>query len=595
MPFINKEFIGYLSQNTDIVEIINKRLPLKKAGKDYKACCPFHNEKTPSFSISVDKQIFHCFGCGESGGVIEFVKKFDRLDFIEAVEALASETGVEVIYDKNVKVFDDSTKRYKNLMIEINNFYKQQLRLAKNKNIVVDYATKRGISGDIARRFELGYAPSGWTNIFEKNKHDQKNLNDLTVLGVLIIKENDSGKYYDRFRNRLMFPIHNNRGEIVGFGGRALADEEKPKYLNSPETPLFSKSRELYGLYHCRKYSKKINYILVVEGYMDVLALHQHGITTAVATLGTATTIEHLKTISRFNNSIIFCFDGDDAGKAAAWKALKISLSAINSGSIIRFLFLPEGEDPDTIIRKESVNVFKKRIEKAQTLSSFLFEKIKSEVPFNTIEGKTLFLEKTAELINLVNYDNYREQLIKGLADILEQDLENVKNIVNQNRELILKNKLPSIPKNNFNNNFNKIKINNGNNKKTKNLIKMMLNYLINYPLLATDDAESRIRKLADVEILLELTRDLQINNELTKEEIIESYKANTDIYFILQEIKNKDLILSENEAKDEFFSALNLLEKQNLKNITAASIKKATTVEDQKIIAEEIIKRKKS
>lgn len=599
MPFIDRDFIDYLSQRTDIVEIINKRLPLKKAGKNYNACCPFHNEKTPSFSVSVNKQFFHCFGCGESGGVIEFIKKFDHLGFVEAVETIASETGVQVVYENNVKVIDNSISRYKNLMIEVNEFYKNQLRTSKNKKIVVDYAKKRGISGLIAKRFELGYAPAGWRNIFEKYKLEQQNINDLNTLGMLIEKKDKSDEYYDRFRNRLMFPIHNNRGDIIGFGGRALMAEEKPKYLNSPEMPLFSKSRELYGLYHCRKFSKKIDYILVVEGYMDVLTLHQHGITTSVATLGTATTIQHLKTITRFSNSIVFCFDGDSAGKKAAWNALKVSLAIISSGIIIRFLFLPEGEDPDTIIKKESVNVFSKRIQKAQTLSNFLFEKIQSEVPFNTIEGKTLFLEKTSKLINLVNYNNYRKQLIQGLADILGQDLVNVENAVNLNKEQVLKKELSQAKSNNIIdsnivNTSYKAKFNKQSNNTVKNLTTKMINYLINYPSLANDEVESRIKKLPDTEILLELIRSLQINNELTKEELIKSYKKNINIYSILQEINNIDLILSENEAKDEFIDSLGLLEKQNRRKITNVSIKKASTIEDEKRIAEDIIKRKK-
>lgn len=593
MPFINTEFVDYLLQNVDIVEIIGNRLPLKKSGKNYTACCPFHNEKTPSFSVSSDKQLFHCFGCKESGGVIEFIKKFDRLDFVAAVECLAKEVGMEVEYDnKSNKTFDNSTKRYKDLMLEINNFYKKQLRIDKNKQIAVSYAKKRHISGVIAKMFELGYAPNGWTNIFESNKDNDKSIADLVTLGILIAKDNAVGEYYDRFRNRLMFPIHNVRGDIVGFGGRALSEEDKPKYLNSPETPLFSKSKELYGLYHCRKYSKKIDYILVVEGYMDVIALHQNGITNAVATLGTATTAQHLKSIFRFTSTIIFCFDGDEAGKAAAWKALKISLTSIKSGAIIKFLFLPDEEDPDTIIRKEGVNKFNKRIEDSQTLSSFLFTRIKSEVPFDTIEGKTLFLEKAAELINLANYENYREQLIQGLADVLQQNLLNVKNLVNQNRKTISEKDLIR-KETNFKSQMNYIKV--GYKKNTKNLIYLMIHHLINYPLLANDDIESRIQKLPNVEILLEIVNNLQLNNNLTKEEIINSYRKNESIYAVLQEIQATDTILSENEARNEFLGALKLLERQNQKNTSKNSIKNATTIEAQEAIAREIIERKKT
>jgi len=309
MPFIDRDFINDLSNRVDIVSLINKRVALKKAGKDYKACCPFHEEKTPSFTVVPSKQIFHCFGCGESGGVIDFIKKFDHLGFVEAVEAVSGESGISVVYDQTAKPVDSRFKRFNNLMMELSDFYQSQLKQSATKKKAIDYAKKRGISGSIAKRFELGYAPSGWSNLYENYKSNEESLADLVTMGMLVSKKDKKNDYYDRFRDRLMFPIHNAKGNVIAFGGRVLSNKDNPKYLNSPETPLFSKSKELYGLYHCRKYSRRIDYILVVEGYMDVIALHQQGITSAVATLGTATTPAHLQTLSRSTDTIVFCLN----------------------------------------------------------------------------------------------------------------------------------------------------------------------------------------------------------------------------------------------------------------------------------------------
>jgi len=374
MPFIDRDFINDLSQRVDIVDLINRRVPLKKAGKDYKACCPFHNEKTPSFTVVPNKQIYHCFGCGESGSALDFVMKFDHLDFKEAVETVASESGISVVYDQKAKPVDARIKRYRDLMQKVNEFYQYQLRHSPAKGKVTSYAKKREISGEIAVRFDLGFAPPGWSNLFDHFKQDENTIQDLEKMGLLVAKKDKEGEYYDRFRDRLMFPIHNARGDVIAFGGRVLSSEDSPKYLNSPETPLFSKSNELYGLHHCRKYSRSIDYVLVVEGYMDVVALHQGGITRTVATLGTATTPQHLQILSRTTNIIVFCFDGDRAGRAAAWKALQIALPVIKAGLVIKFLFLPDGEDPDTLVKKESTKAFEARIKNAHTLSKFLFQ-----------------------------------------------------------------------------------------------------------------------------------------------------------------------------------------------------------------------------
>jgi DNA primase len=396
-----------------------------------------------------------------------------------------------------------------------------------------------------------------------------------------------------------MFPIHNTKGNVIGFGGRVLSSKDNPKYLNSPETPLFSKSKELYGLYHCRKYSRRIDYILVVEGYMDVIALHQQGITSVVATLGTATTPAHLQVLSRSAETIVFCFDGDKAGRDAAWKALKTSLPAITAGLLIKFLILPEGEDPDTLIKRESAKSFTNRVEESQTLSSFLFDHIKSEVPFDTIEGKTLFLEKSAALINLVTYPIYRQQLIEGVAKTIGQNIAHVEKAIEQNtlNEPPVFNGNPyeiDQPKNQPY--YTDIKPTSS--SSMKSLMSRMISCVINYPSLVNDPEsssviEERARRLPKSDVLVELIRFAQIEVDLTKEALLMPYKAKPRIYSRLEELSVLEPFLSEYEAKEEFSYALTAAEKYYERKSTKASISSAKTYEEQKIVMEKIMRGK--
>jgi len=599
MPFIDRDFINDLPNRVDIVGLINKRVALKKAGKDYKACCPFHEEKTPSFTVVPTKEIYHCFGCGESGGIIDFVMKYDHLSFVEAIETVAGESGISVVYDQTAKPVDKRFERYNQIMTELNNFYQKQLKSSSTKNKVVSYAKKRGISGDIAKRFELGFAPPGWTNLFDQYTDKEDSIKDLLSMGMIVQKKDKKDDYYDRFRNRLMFPIHNAKGSVIGFGGRVLSPEDNPKYLNSPETPLFSKSKELYGLYHCRKYSRRIDSILVVEGYMDVIALHQQGITNVVATLGTATTPAHLQVLSRSADTIVFCFDGDKAGKDAAWKALKTSLPSITSGLIIKFLILPEGEDPDTLIKKESAKAFTKRIETAQTLSSFLIDHIKAEVPFDTIEGKTLFLEKSASLINMVNYPIYRQQLIEGIANTVGQNIIQVEKAVEQNKTQnaqFSKNIHSGINQNSPKPMTQKPSINS--NLSMKSLMSRMISCVLTYPSIVNDPEtssviEERARKLPQSDVLLELIRHAQVESDLSKEALILPYKAKERVYLRLQQLSTMEPFLSEFEAKEEFSYALTAAEKYYERKSTKASILSAKTHDEEKAVMKSIMKSK--
>lgn len=599
MPFIDRDFINDLPNRVDIVGLINKRVALKKAGKDYKACCPFHEEKTPSFTVVPTKEIYHCFGCGESGGIIDFVMKYDHLSFVEAIETVAGESGISVVYDQTAKPVDKRFERYNQIMTELNNFYQKQLKSSSTKNKVVSYAKKRGISGAIAKRFELGFAPPGWTNLFDQYTDKEDSIKDLLSMGMIVQKKDKKDDYYDRFRNRLMFPIHNAKGSVIGFGGRVLSPEDNPKYLNSPETPLFSKSKELYGLYHCRKYSRRIDSILVVEGYMDVIALHQQGITNVVATLGTATTPAHLQVLSRSADTIVFCFDGDKAGKDAAWKALKTSLPSITSGLIIKFLILPEGEDPDTLIKKESAKAFTKRIETAQTLSSFLIDHIKAEVPFDTIEGKTLFLEKSASLINMVNYPIYRQQLIEGIANTVGQNIIQVEKAVEQNKTQnaqFSKNIHSGINQNSLKPMTQKPSINS--NLSMKSLMSRMISCVLTYPSIVNDPEtssviEERARKLPQSDVLLELIRHAQVESDLSKEALILPYKAKERVYLRLQQLSTMEPFLSEFEAKEEFSYALTAAEKYYERKSTKASILSAKTHDEEKAVMKSIMKSK--
>ena len=601
MPFVDRDFINDLPNRVDIVGLINKRVALKKAGKDYKACCPFHEEKTPSFTVVPTKQIYHCFGCGESGGIIDFIMKYDHLAFVEAIETVAGESGISVVYDQTAKPVDMRFKRYNKLMEELSSFYQEQLKTSAAKKKVVDYAKNRGVSGSIAKRFELGFAPPGWTNLFDAYKDSEESTQDLLTMGMIVPKKDKKDDYYDRFRDRLMFPIHNTKGLVIGFGGRVFSSKDNPKYLNSPETPLFSKSKELYGLYHCRKYSRKIDAIIVVEGYMDVIALHQQGITNVVATLGTATTSSHLQVLSRTAETIVFCFDGDKAGRDAAWKALQTSLPAITAGLVIKFLLLPEGEDPDTLINSESAKAFNKRVDEAQTLSNFLFEHIKAEVPFNTIEGKTLFLEKSAALVNLVSYPIYQQQLIEGIAQTIGQNITQVEKAIEQN--------IANNTQHYYANELEQAEIVNQSfqtkPKRTspssiKSLMSRMISCVINYPSLVNDPEtssviEERARKLPKSDVLVELIRHAQVESDLSKEALLLPYKSKERVYNRLKELSVMEPFLSEYEAKEEFGYTLTAAEKFYERKSTKASILSAKTHDEEKAVMQDIMKSKVS
>jgi DNA primase len=427
---IPKQFIDDLINRVDIVELIDERVPLKKAGKDYKACCPFHDEKTPSFTVSADKQFYHCFGCGAHGTAIGFLMEYDRLAFPEAVEELARRAGIEVPHEARTTPSQPQTgPDLFELLREASRFYRQQLRDHPEAPKAIDYLKGRGVSGEIAKDFELGLAPEGWDHLTRAVGKDAETREALVTAGLAVKKE--GGGYYDRFRARVMFPIHDHRGRIVGFGGRIM-DKGEPKYLNSPETPLFHKGRELYGLYRARDVIKKENRVLVVEGYMDVVALAQFGINFAVATLGTATTREHLERLFRHTPEVVFCFDGDRAGREAAWRALEVALAVVHEGRQVSFLFLPEGEDPDTLVRKEGAEAFRARIQSALSLPDFLFQSLAKQVDLGRLDGRARLVELARPLLAKIPPGVLHEMLLARLAELSQMDRDKLAGLLKQ-------------------------------------------------------------------------------------------------------------------------------------------------------------------
>jgi DNA primase len=405
---IPEKFIDELLARVDIVDVIDARVPLKKAGKDYKACCPFHEEKTPSFTVSQDKQFYHCFGCGAHGSAIGFLMEYEHMSFPEAVQELAQRSGLQVPHEAQVvRDQPDLTAPLLDALAQADHFFRRMLREHPQAGEAVDYLKRRGLSGEIAASFGIGFAPDGWDNLLKAVGTSETLCSALLTAGLLVKK--DSGGFYDRFRHRVMFPIHDHRGRLVGFGGRVL-DQGEPKYLNSPETPLFHKGRELYGLYRAREALKREGRVLVVEGYMDVVALAQYGVDYAVATLGTATTRDHLERLFRHVPEVVFCFDGDRAGREAAWRALENALPVLHEGRQVSFLFLPEGEDPDSLIRKEGKNGFAARLTKALSLPDYFFQALAEQVDLARSDAPARIAELARPLLS-----NLRSEALKHL------------------------------------------------------------------------------------------------------------------------------------------------------------------------------------
>ncbi|MBA8866125.1 DNA primase [Pantoea agglomerans] len=415
---IPRVFINDLLARTDIVDLIDARVKLKKQGKNFHACCPFHNEKTPSFTVNGEKQFYHCFGCGAHGNAIDFLMNFDRLEFVESIEELATSHGLDVPYEAGSgpsQMERHQRQSLYQLMENLNGFYQQGLQQSSAQP-ARDYLDRRGLSAEIINHFAIGYAPAGWDNVLKRFGKQSEDRESLMEAGMLV--SNDKGRTYDRFRDRVMFPIRDKRGRVIGFGGRVLGNDT-PKYLNSPETPIFHKGRQLYGLYEAVKNHPEPARLLVVEGYMDVVALAQYGIDYAVASLGTSTTAEHIQLLFRSTDTVICCYDGDRAGREAAWRALETALPYMNDGRQLRFMFLPDGEDPDTLVRKEGKNAFEARMEQAMPLSSFLFDSLLPQVDLSSRDGKARLSTLALPLITQIPGETLRIYMRQELGNKL--------------------------------------------------------------------------------------------------------------------------------------------------------------------------------
>ena len=420
MARIPDAFIDELLARSDIVEIVGAREPLKRQGKEYAARCPFHDERSASFTVSQTKQFYHCFGCGAHGTSLSFLMQYERLEFLDAVEELARRVGMEVPRDTTQRNANPETRDLYGVMTEAADFFRQQLARSDKAR---SYVTQRGIAADILERYTIGYAPDGFNALRDALGSTPQRMQWLERGGLF--SKNDKGHVYDKFRDRLMFPIHDRRGRVIAFGGRVIDPEDSPKYLNSPETALFHKGRELYGLWQAKQANQKLDRLIVVEGYMDVVALAQYGVSQAVATLGTATTPEHAELLFRNAPDVFFCFDGDRAGRAAAWKALESVLPRMKDGRQAMFLFLPDGEDPDSLVRKEGVDGFDARLRDATPLSEFFYTSLSSDVNLGSLDGKARLAERCKPLL---------AQIPEGaFGDLMQQRLTTLTGIGTRN------------------------------------------------------------------------------------------------------------------------------------------------------------------
>jgi len=421
---IPQDFIDNLLSRLDIVDVVGSRLALKRSGDNFLARCPFHDEKTPSFSVSRSKQFYHCFGCGAHGSAISFVMEYDHLDFPETVDVLATSLGLDVPREAGDERQAESNRDLLTQMEDCGQLYRRTLR---DHPAAVAYLKERGLDGKIARDFALGYAPEGWDTL--RDALGESVQSNLFQAGMLI--QNKQGGYYDRFRDRVMFPIRDTRGRTIGFGGRALGDNP-PKYMNSPESPVFHKRREVYGLYEARQAGVRDRPILVVEGYMDVIALHQHGLPNSVATLGTAVTVEQLKRLFRETHELIFCFDGDSAGQRAAWRALEIAMPLLEDGREARFALLAEGDDPDDLIRRVGADEFQRQMTQAPPVAEFMLGTLKKQIAADTIGGRARLAELARPLINSLPPGLYAELLTDRLAQEIGGNRANVRSALRQ-------------------------------------------------------------------------------------------------------------------------------------------------------------------
>lgn len=549
---IPQTFITDLLARVDISDIVSARVKLRRTGSNLVGLCPFHNEKTPSFTVSQNKQFFHCFGCGAHGSAISFIMQFEHLNFVEAVENLAAQLGITIPR----AVIDNEQSQY-NEIYKINEraaaFFEHQL---PNATQCINYLKSRGLTGEICKKFRIGYATNDWENLKHIYGSSISVKKHLITAGLLVTKNN---KTYARFRNRIMFPIRNVRGNIIGFGGRALGDDPA-KYLNSPETIIFHKGEELYGLYEAKKANNVLKSIIVVEGYLDVISLAQFNITNTVATLGTAISTKQVQLLLRNTSEVVFCFDGDQAGRTAAWRALENSLPLMRDGIQIKFLFLPEGDDPDSLIRKELEKGFSKRLNTAMTLADLFFKQLTSEIKLNTIDGRAKLAKIGVAWLKKMPYSIFRQFMTERIAELVNIDVAELKNL-----------EIHPLP------------VENIDNKSTtdlliviKNAISILLHHaqLVNY----IDNIEDiRNIKITGIELLLELFSLLKKHPNLSMAAILEYWRGREEFDMFAMLACKKPIISIEN-LKNEFIGTIQLLKQIEREQTIKTLLSKAAT-----------------
>jgi len=547
---IPEQFIDELMARVDIVDIIDTYVPLRKGGRDYVACCPFHSEKTPSFTVSRDKQFFHCFGCGAHGTAIGFLMDYDHMDFVEAVHELASRLGMEVPVSGGVQMVQPPTQDVYQVLEQAAKFYRRQLKEHTQAQRVIDYLCQRGLNGDVAADYGLGFSPPGWDTLIQAlGKQLSQPLLDAGLLIEKPAAAGQSGRRYDRFRDRVMFPIRDTRGRVIGFGGRVLGDDT-PKYLNSPETTVFHKGRELYGLYEARKAVRKLSRLLVVEGYMDVIMLACHDIRYAVATLGTATTPEHLERMFRQVPEVVFCFDGDRAGREAAWRALENVLPVIGEGRQARFMFLPDGEDPDSLVQQEGQVSFEARIVNAVPLSEFFFDALAARVDIKSIDGYVRLVELARPLLAKMQDGVFRREMIARLSERTRMSSQEL--LAELDGVSRLKQKERPLP---------------GNNKgKQPSLVRTAITLLVQFPRLAGAAGDIEALRGLDrpgLSLLLEMLELLQARPHLNSAALLEHWRGRDEGRYLQQLVAQELLLAGEQQAENEFVAALDRMRRQ--------------------------------
>jgi len=532
MAGIPQQFIDELISRVDIVDIINTRLPLRKAGRDFMACCPFHDEKTPSFSVSQEKQFFYCFGCGATGSAIGFLMDYEHMEFVEAVHELASHVNLVVPVDAYSNTQDKTNyNELYEILHKVAAFYTQVLC---QNGVAAEYLKGRGLTGEVAAKFGVGFAPDAWDSLlphFSKDSSSNGSNNStlqerLFKTGMLIKK--DKGGYYDRFRNRIIYPIHDQRGRVIGFGGRAI-DDSTPKYLNSPETPIFQKGQELYGLYQVKKSHEKLDRLIVVEGYMDVIGLAQFGINNAVATLGTATTRQHLERMFRLVSEVVFCFDGDRAGRDAAWRALEIALPLMNDGRMAKFMFLPEKEDPDSFVRHYGKDEFATKIVNSVPLSQFLYGNLQKRADIKTIDGRSKLVELARPLLAKIPGRVFHYMMIEELAEIVHMDAKKLSSLIDDEstkkettKKEIAKKKVVVKPR-------TSTALTGTQKGQTPSLVRKAIRILLDKPALAqlVDDIDSfRTLNMPGIDLLVQMIELLNKRTEFTSGNLIEYWRG---------------------------------------------------------------------